>query len=58
MDPGHTKGSISLFLNGPRVAIVGDLVRSKGGKLVEPTLMESPPQTEASVQRVLGWDSR
>ncbi len=50
--PGHTKGSVSLFLNEPRVAIVGDLVR-KGGKLVEPMLMESPAQTEARVQRVL-----
>ncbi len=51
--PGHTKGSVSLFLNGPRVAIVGDLVRSKRGKLVEPMLMESPPQTEASLRRLL-----
>jgi glyoxylase-like metal-dependent hydrolase (beta-lactamase superfamily II) len=51
--PGHTKGSVSLFLNQPRVAIVGDLVRSKRGKLVEPMLMESPLQTEASLQRLL-----
>lgn len=51
--PGHTKGSISLFLNSQRVAIVGDLVRSKGDKLVEPLLMESISQTHASIKRVL-----
>ena len=51
--PGHTKGSITLFLNRPKVAIVGDLLRSKGGKLVEPLLMESISQTHASVERVL-----
>ncbi len=51
--PGHTKGSISLFLNETKVAIVGDLLRSRRGKLVEPLFMESIPQTEASVQRVL-----
>jgi glyoxylase-like metal-dependent hydrolase (beta-lactamase superfamily II) len=51
--PGHTKGSITLFLNRPRVAIVGDLLRGKRGKLVEPMLMESISQTHASVGRVL-----
>ncbi|HEY4822452.1 MAG TPA: MBL fold metallo-hydrolase [Candidatus Bathyarchaeia archaeon] len=51
--PGHTKGSITLFLNRPKVAIVGDLLRGKGGKLVEPLLMESISQTHASVERVL-----
>lgn len=51
--PGHTKGSVSLFLNKSKVAIVGDLLRSSHGKLVEPLLMESIPQTQASVQRVL-----
>ncbi len=51
--PGHTKGSITLFLNRPKVAIVGDLLRGKGGKLVEPLLMESISQTNASVERVL-----
>lgn len=51
--PGHTKGSITLFLNGPRVAIVGDLLRGRRGKLVEPMLMESIAQTHASVGRVL-----
>ena len=51
--PGHTKGSITLFLNRPKVAIVGDLLRGKGGKLVEPLLMESISQTNASVEHVL-----
>jgi glyoxylase-like metal-dependent hydrolase (beta-lactamase superfamily II) len=51
--PGHTKGSITLFLNKPRVAIVGDLLRGRRGKLVEPRLMESIAQTHASVGRVL-----
>ena len=51
--PGHTKGSITLFLNQPRVAIIGDLLRGKGGKLVEPLLMESISQTHTSVERVM-----
>jgi hydroxyacylglutathione hydrolase len=51
--PGHTKGSVTLFLNQPSVAIVGDLLRSRRGRLVEPLLMESIPQTQASVRRVL-----
>jgi hydroxyacylglutathione hydrolase len=51
--PGHTKGSVSLFLNKSRVAIVGDLLTSKRGKLVEPIFMENPSQTKASVQRIL-----
>jgi hydroxyacylglutathione hydrolase len=51
--PGHTKGSISLFLNQPSIAIVGDLLRSRRGKLVEPLLMESIAQTQASVRRLL-----
>lgn len=51
--PGHTKGSITLFLNRPKVAIVGDLLRGKRGRLVEPMLMESISQTHASVGRVL-----
>lgn len=51
--PGHTKGSISLFLNRTRTAIVGDLLRTKHGKLVEPAQMENPAQTGASVHRIL-----
>jgi len=51
--PGHTKGSVSLFLNKSKVAIIGDLLRSKHGKLVEPMFMESFPQTKASVDRVM-----
>ena len=51
--PGHTKGSISLYLNKSKIAIIGDLLRSKRGKLVEPMFMENIPQTEASVQRLL-----
>jgi len=51
--PGHTKGSITLFLNKTKTAIVGDLLRSRRGKLVEPSLMESPTQTGASVHRLL-----
>ena len=51
--PGHTKGSITLFLNRTRTAIVGDLLRCRHGKLVEPSLMESPAQTGASVNRLL-----
>ena len=54
--PGHTKGSVSLFLNKSRVAIIGDLLRSKRGKLVEPMFMENPSQTKASVQRILDLD--
>lgn len=50
--PGHTKGSITLFLNQPGVAFVGDLLRSRRGRLVEPLLMESIPQTQASVKRI------
>src|SRR3989442_2398141 len=38
--PGHTKGSVSLFLNESRVAIIGDLLRTKRGKLREPLFME------------------
>lgn len=51
--PGHTKGSVTLFLNQSSVAIVGDLLRAHRGRLVEPLLMESIPQTQASVKRVL-----
>lgn len=51
--PGHTKGSITLFLNQPSVAIVGDMLRSRRGRLVEPLLMENIAQTQASVKRVL-----
>ena len=51
--PGHTKGSITLFLNKTKTAIVGDLLRGRRGKLVEPSLMESPTQTGASVHRLL-----
>jgi len=51
--PGHTKGSLSLFLNQSRVAIIGDLLSSKHGKLVEPMFMENPGQTRASVQRIV-----
>jgi len=51
--PGHTKGSVSLFLNKSRVAIIGDLLSSKRGKLVEPMFMENPNQTKASVQRIV-----
>lgn len=50
--PGHTKGSVSLFLAKQRVAIVGDLLRGGRGKLVEPLFMESIAQARASVQRV------
>jgi hydroxyacylglutathione hydrolase len=51
--PGHTKGSVTLFLNQSSVAIVGDLLRSRRGRLMEPLLMESFSQTEASVKRIL-----
>ena len=51
--PGHTKGSVSLFLNEPRVAIIGDLLMTRRGKLVEPMFMENPSQTRASVQRIV-----
>jgi glyoxylase-like metal-dependent hydrolase (beta-lactamase superfamily II) len=51
--PGHTKGSVSLFLNKSKIAIVGDLLTSKHGRLVEPIFMENPSQTKASVQRIL-----
>jgi glyoxylase-like metal-dependent hydrolase (beta-lactamase superfamily II) len=51
--PGHTKGSVSLFLNQPSVAIVGDLLRARRGRLVEPLLMESVSQTHSSVKRLL-----
>ncbi len=51
--PGHTKGSLSLFLAKQKIAIVGDLLRGGRGKLVEPLLMESIPQTQASVKRLL-----
>jgi glyoxylase-like metal-dependent hydrolase (beta-lactamase superfamily II) len=54
--PGHTKGSVSLFLNKSRVAIIGDLLTSKHGKLVEPIFMENPSQTKTSVQRILDLD--
>src|SRR5207302_11395172 len=54
--PGHTKGSVTLFLNQPSVAIVGDLLRTRRGQLVEPLPMESIPQTQASVKRVLDLD--
>jgi hydroxyacylglutathione hydrolase len=51
--PGHTKGSVTLFLNQPGVAIVGDLLRARRGRLVKPLLMENVRQNEASIQRVL-----
>lgn len=51
--PGHTKGSVSLFLNKSRVAIIGDLLKTKRGRLVEPMFMENPSQTKASVQRII-----
>src|SRR5260370_21072130 len=51
--PGHTKGSVSLFLNENRVAIIGDLLRNKRGKLREPLFMENISQERSSVQRIL-----
>jgi glyoxylase-like metal-dependent hydrolase (beta-lactamase superfamily II) len=51
--PGHTKGSVSLFLNKSRVAIIGDLLGSKRGKLREPMFMENTSQERSSVQRIL-----
>jgi hydroxyacylglutathione hydrolase len=54
--PGHTKGSISLFLNKSKVAIIGDLLRNKRGKLREPLFMENTSQTKSSVQRILDLD--
>ena len=51
--PGHTKGSISLFLNKSKVAIIGDLLRTKRGKLREPLFMENTSQMMSSVQRIL-----
>jgi glyoxylase-like metal-dependent hydrolase (beta-lactamase superfamily II) len=51
--PGHTKGSVSLFLNKSRVAIIGDLLRNKRGKLREPLFMENTSQEMSSVQRIL-----
>jgi hydroxyacylglutathione hydrolase len=54
--PGHTKGSVSLFLNKSKVAIIGDLLRGKRGNLVEPMFMENPSQTKASVERILDLD--
>jgi glyoxylase-like metal-dependent hydrolase (beta-lactamase superfamily II) len=51
--PGHTKGSISLFVNKSRVAIIGDLLRTKRGKLREPLFMENISQERSSVQRIL-----
>lgn len=51
--PGHTKGSISLFLNKSKVAIIGDLLMNKRGKLREPLFMENTSQTMSSVQRIL-----
>lgn len=51
--PGHTKGSVSLFLNKSRVAIIGDLLMTKRGKLREPLFMENTTQTMSSVQRIL-----
>jgi glyoxylase-like metal-dependent hydrolase (beta-lactamase superfamily II) len=51
--PGHTKGSVSLFLNKSRVAIIGDLLRNKRGKLREPLFMENTSQERSSVQRIL-----
>ena len=51
--PGHTKGSISLFLNKSKVAIIGDLLRTKRGKLREPLFMENISQERSSVQRIL-----
>jgi glyoxylase-like metal-dependent hydrolase (beta-lactamase superfamily II) len=38
------------------VAIIGDLLRGKRGKLVEPMFMENPSQTKASVQHILDLD--
>ena len=51
--PGHTKGSVSLFINKSRVAIIGDLLMTKRGKLREPLFMENTTQTMSSVQRIL-----
>ena len=51
--PGHTKGSVTLFLNQSGIAFIGDLLRSRRGRLVEPLLMESIPQTQSSVKRIL-----
>ena len=51
--PGHTKGSVSLFVHKSRIAIIGDLLMSKRGKLVEPLFMENPSQTRSSVQRIV-----
>src|SRR5437899_12904101 len=51
--PPAIQRGISLFLNKSRVAIIGDLLRTKRGKLREPLFMENISQERSSVQRIL-----
>lgn len=58
--PGHTSGSVCLFLPQGRVVFSGDTVLSRGGRLVRPVVAPGPTRVdwEASVRRLadLGWD--
>src|SRR2546427_2894961 len=50
--PGHTKGSVTLFLNHSSVAIVGDLLPARRGRPLGPVVVGEICQNAASVKSV------
>ncbi|MCP8308092.1 MAG: MBL fold metallo-hydrolase [archaeon] len=51
--PGHTKGSVSIYLKDRRAVFIGDLAKGKGGKLTELPWAENWEQLRESLRRVL-----
>lgn len=51
--PGHTEGSVSIYLKDRRAVFIGDLARGKGGKLTELPWAENWEQLKESLRRVL-----
>ena len=56
--PGHTPGSITMYDKRRKVALVGDAIISKGGKLEGPPKQFTPDHAEAerSIQKISTLD--
>jgi glyoxylase-like metal-dependent hydrolase (beta-lactamase superfamily II) len=56
--PGHTPGSICLYLPGPRLLLVGDAISNRSGRLALPPRITSVDMAEArrSVARIAALD--
>jgi len=51
--PGHTEGSVSIYLKDKRAIFIGDLARGKEGKLTELPWAENWEKLKESLRRVL-----